>query len=89
MPKYGLIACFNPVMTARQLATLAKLSWMVPKGKNRDLENGKKKCRVLVIQKVAKTGNIGAKKSPVAGDINYVRYLSMQKVNTDLNKLNS
>ena len=42
-----------------------------------------------MIQKVAKTGNIGEKKSPVAGDINYVRYLSMQKVNTDLNKLNS
>ena len=28
---------------------------------------------------IAKTGNIG-KKSPVAGDIDYVRYLSMQKV---------
>ena len=32
-------------------------------------------------KKVAKTGNIG-KKSPVAGDTDYVRYLSMQKVNT-------
>ena len=29
--------------------------------------------------KVAKTGNIG-KRSAVAGDIDYVRYLSMQKV---------
>ena len=36
-----------------------------------------KKVEVLVIQKVAKTGNIG-KKTPVAGNINYVRYLSMQ-----------
>ena len=44
------------------------------------LEVGKwKKNRVLAIQKVAKIGNIG-KKNPVAGDINYVRYLSMQKV---------
>ena len=39
-----------------------------------------KKIRVLTIQKVAKTGNIG-KKTPVAGNIDYVRYLSMQKVN--------
>ena len=39
-----------------------------------------KKIGVLAIQKVAKTGNIGIK-TPVAGDINYVRYLSMQKVN--------
>ena len=38
------------------------------------------KVGVLVIQKVAKTGNIG-KKTPVAGNIDYVRYLSMQKVN--------
>ena len=35
------------------------------------------KIRVLAIQKVAKTGNIG-KKTPVAGNIDYVRYLSMQ-----------
>ena len=32
---------------------------------------------VLVIQNVVKTGNIG-KKTPVAGNIDYVRYLSMQ-----------
>ena len=38
------------------------------------------KIRVLAIQKVAKTGNIG-RKNPVAGDIDYVRYLSLQKVN--------
>ena len=39
-----------------------------------------KKIGVLAIQKVAETGNIG-KKTPVAGNIDYVRYLSMQKVN--------
>ena len=36
------------------------------------------KIRVLAIQKVAKTGNIAKKKTPVAGNIDYVRYLSMQ-----------
>ena len=40
------------------------------------LENGKK-SGFFAIQKVAKTGNIG-KKTPVAGNIDYVRYLSMQ-----------
>ena len=39
-------------------------------------ENGKK-IGVLAIQKVANTGNIG-KKTPVAGNIDYVRYRSMQ-----------
>ena len=38
------------------------------------------KSGVLATQKVPKTGNIG-KRTPVAGDIDYVRYLSMQKVN--------
>ena len=47
-------------------------------GKNWEFENGKK-IGVLAFQKVVKTGNIGKKKSPVAGDIDYVRYLSMQK----------
>ena len=42
--------------------------------KNWELENGKK-IRFLAFQKVAKTGNIGEKKSPV-------RYLSMQKANS-------
>ena len=37
-----------------------------------------KKIRVLAIQKVAKTSNIGEKKTPVTGNIDYVRYLSMQ-----------
>ena len=36
-----------------------------------------KKIGVLAIQKVAKTGNIG-KITPVAGNIDYVRYISMQ-----------
>ena len=36
-----------------------------------------KKIRVLAIQKAAQTGNIG-KKTPVAGNIDYVRYLSLQ-----------
>ena len=36
-----------------------------------------KKIGVLAIQKVAKTGNTG-KKTPVAGNIDYVRYISMQ-----------
>ena len=45
-------------------------------GENWELENGKK-IGVLTIQKVAKTGNIG-KKNPVAGNIYYVRYISMQ-----------
>ena len=33
-----------------------------------------KKIRVLEIQKVAKTGNIGENKTAVTGDIDYVRY---------------
>ena len=35
------------------------------------------KIGVLAIQKVTKTGNIG-KKTPVADNIEYVRYLNMQ-----------
>ena len=45
-------------------------------GKNWELEN-EKKIGILAIQKVAKTGNIG-KKTPVAGNIDYVRCISMQ-----------
>ena len=36
------------------------------------------KIGVLVFKRVAKTGNIGGK-NPEAGDMDYVRYLSMQK----------
>ena len=75
MPKDGLIACFSPVIEVDigelkfdgyQFAKIG--SWK------------RKKIGVLAIQKVAKTGNIG-KKTPAAGNIDYVRYLSMQKVN--------
>ena len=62
MPKYGLITCFSPVMKAQLLVTLTNISSMEPKAKNRDLENGKKAV-FWAIQKVAKTGNIGKKKS--------------------------
>ena len=72
MPKYGLIACFSPVIKGKcvnisSMGTgLAKIgSWKM------------EKIGVLAIQKVAKTGNI-RKKTPVAGNIDYVRYISMQ-----------
>ena len=63
---------------SNQAPKLVNISSTVWFGKNWELEN-EKKIRVLASQKVAKTGNIG-KKSPVAGDIDYVSYLSMQKV---------
>ena len=58
MPKYGLIACFSPVIKVEWVNVsstgtgLAKIgSWKM-----------EKKIGVLAIQKVAKTGNIGKKK---------------------------
>ena len=73
MPKYGLIACFSPVIKVEWVnisstgTGSAKIgSWKI-----------EKKIGVLAIQKVAKTGNIG-KITPVAGNIDYVRYISMQ-----------
>ena len=57
MPKYGLIACFSPVITVEWVnisstgtgsAKIGSWKW--------------KKIGVLAIQKVAKTGNIGKKK---------------------------
>ena len=70
MPKYGLIACFSPV---------SKVDIGEHKFDGTSLEkfgSGKwEKIWVLAIQKVAKTGNIGKKTQ--AGDIDYVRYLSM------------
>ena len=45
--------------------------------KNWELEKWKK-IGVLAIQKVAKTGKIG-KVTPVAGNIDYVRYISKLK----------
>ena len=72
MPKYGLISCFSPVIKVEWVnisstgTGSAKIgSWKMEKN------------RVLAIQKVAKTGNIG-KKTRVAGNIDYVRYISMQ-----------
>ena len=74
MPKYGLIACFSPVIKVN----IGEHVRRVPVAK---IGIGKwKKIGVLAIQKVAKTGNIGKKKTPVAGNNDYVRYLSMQKV---------
>ena len=71
MPKYGLIVCFSPVI---------KVEWVnISSTGSQKLGVGKwKKIGVLAFQKVAKTGNIGRKKTPVAGNIDYVRYLSMQ-----------
>ena len=72
MPKYGLIACFSPVITVEWVnisstgTGSAKIgSWKM------------EKIGVLAIQKVAKTGNVG-KITPVAGNFDYVRYISMQ-----------
>ena len=70
MPECELIACFELSRPHFGEHKFDKI-W--------ELENGKK-IRVSAFQKVAKTGNIG-EKSKVAGYIDYVRYLSMQKVN--------
>ena len=72
MPKYGLIACFSPVITFEwvNISSTGTGSAKIGSGKW-------KKIGVLAIQKVAKTGNIG-KITPVAGNIDYVRYISMQ-----------
>ena len=58
MPKYGLIACFSPVIKAEWVnVSLTGTS-------SQKLGVGKwKKIGVLAIQKVAKTGNIGKKNS--------------------------
>ena len=72
MPKYGLIVCFSPVIKVEQVNISSTGTG------SQKLGVGKwKKIRVLEIQKVAKTGNIG-KKTPVAGNVDYVRYLNMQ-----------
>ena len=75
MPKYELTACFSPVIEVDSgehkfdgTGSAKTGSWKMEKD------------RVLAIQKVAKTGNIG-KKTPVAGNTDYVRNLRMQKVN--------
>ena len=72
MPKYELIVYFSPVIKVE----LVNIS-LTGTGSQK-LGVGKwKKIRVFAIQKVTKTGNIG-KKNPVAGNIDYVRYLSLQ-----------
>ena len=57
MPKYGLTACFSPVI---------KFEWVNVSSMGTGAQKlgvGKwKKIGVLAIQKVAKTGNIGKKK---------------------------
>ena len=73
MPKYGLIACFSPVIKVEWV----KISLTGTGSQKLGVGKWKKKIEALAIQKVAKTGNIG-KKTPVAGNIDYVRYLSMQ-----------
>ena len=73
MPKYGLIACFSLVIKVN-------IGEHKFDGTGSAKIGNWKKIGVFTIQKVAKTSNIG-KKNPVAGDIDYVRYLSMQKVN--------
>ena len=72
MPKYGLIACFSPVIKVEwvNISSMGTSSQKIGSWKM-------KKYGILAIQIVAKTGNIG-KKTPVAGNIDYVRYLSMQ-----------
>ena len=67
--KFGLIACFSPVINV-DISLTSTGSQKLGVGKW-------KKMGVLAIQKVAKTGNNG-KKTPVAGSIDYARYLSMQ-----------
>ena len=58
MPKYGLIACFSPII---------KVEWVNISSTGTGLQKlgvGKwKKIGVLAIQKVAKTGNIGKNSS--------------------------
>ena len=56
MPKYGLIACFSPVIKVE----LVNISSTGTGSQNWELENGKE-IGALAIQKVAKTGNIGKK----------------------------
>ena len=74
MPKYGLIVCFSPVIKIyisehKFDGTGSEKFWSWKMEKNRG----------FAIQMVAKTGNIGKKTQ--AGNIDYVRYLGMQKVN--------
>ena len=57
MPKYGLIACFSPVIKVEQVNISSTGIGLQKMGVGKW-----KKIGVLAIQKVAKTGNIGKKK---------------------------
>ena len=56
MPKYGVIACFSPVIKVEWVNISSTGTGL----QKLELEN-RKKIGVLAIQKVAKTGNIGKK----------------------------
>ena len=75
MQNYGLIACFSWVI--KNDIGEHKFDGTV----RQKLGVGKWKKKKSWFWPVAKTGNIG-KESPVTGNIDYVRYLGMQKVNT-------
>ena len=62
MPKYSLIACFSPVIKVDIGEHKFDGYWFAKIGKNPGFGD----------QKVAKTGNI-RKKTPVGGNIDYVR----------------
>ena len=67
MPTYGLIACSSPV-TFTDIGEHKFDKYGSAKNRSWKME----KIKALAIQKVAKTGIIGEKKSPVAGDIDYL-----------------
>ena len=72
MPKYGLIACFSPVIKVEWVNISSTGTGSVKIGSWK-MENN----RGFGDPEIAKTGNNG-KKTPVAGNIDYVRYISMQ-----------
>ena len=71
MPKYGLIACFRPVITV-EWVNISSTGTGSAKIGSWEIENNRG-----FGDPVAKTGNIG-KITPVAGNFDYVRYISMQ-----------
>ena len=56
MPKYGLTACFSPVIKVEWVNISLTVTGSAKLGVGKWKKNG-----VLAIQKVAKTGNIGKK----------------------------
>ena len=59
MPKYGLVACFSPVIKVEWVNISSTGTGSAKIG----IWKMEKKIGVLAIQKVAKTGNIGKKNS--------------------------